>query len=156
MAESRSRSSRTPEDQWLSDQDPEQKTRFLRDFVPKGQVHRLEGIKYPLSNSHAVELLLKCRCNNKFLKKIQGKASSSAITRNDDLLIFDPEGPFGPLFFNKRSAVRLINSALIYQMTSRSRRSAAKVVEQDIKSDVPKTSKTGHFGIRISKDLEGL
>lgn len=46
MGDSRAKS---PEDLWLMDQDPGQRTRFLREFVPKAEVHRLEGISYPIS-----------------------------------------------------------------------------------------------------------
>lgn len=135
MADPRSRS-KSLEERWLSEHEPEQQKSFLREFVPKNTVHRVDGIKYPLSNARAVEILLKCRSNNQYLKRIQGKASSEPISRVDDLMCFTPEGPYGPTFFNKKTAVRLLNLAMIYQMTARSRRSQAKVT----RAPKPKTS----------------
>ena len=121
---------RTPETIWLSDQDPTQKATFLNDFTPKDQVHKLKGLKYPVSNANAVTILLKCQTNNKFLKRIQGKESSEPLTKTDDLAVFQPEGKYGPTFFNKKTAIRLLNLSAVYSMTSRSRRSAAKLAEE--------------------------
>lgn len=58
------------EETWLSEQDASQQTRFLKEFCPKSEIHNLEGIRYPISNAKAVDILIRCRTNNKYLKRI--------------------------------------------------------------------------------------
>lgn len=122
-SQNQSTNAKFAEDLWLDEQDEVQRGRFLKEFCTKSSAHHLDGLRYPTSNSRAMELLLKCQSNNKFLKRIQNKASSDPITKADDLLVFSPDGPYGPIFFNKKSAVRLLNLAMIHEFASRSRRS---------------------------------
>lgn len=118
------------EEKWLSEQDASQQTRFLKKFCPKSEVHNLEGISYPISNAKSIDILIRCKTNNKYLKRIQNKPSSEPIKRADDLFCYTPEGQFGPVFFERKAAVRLLNLAMIHELTGRSRRSQAKIREQ--------------------------
>jgi len=130
------RKTQTPETLWLEGQEVGVKNRFLTRFVGSSDVHLLDGIIFPISNLRAREILEKCSTDSRFLKRIlarkgtklqSGKTISAAIKKTDDCLIYFPDGKFGPQFFEKKTAIRMLNAATIYEMTSRSRRSNKRI-----------------------------